>query len=377
VVARIAGEIRTAEHSRPPRTRLLDPDRSQAPADQPGAGQDDDVEGVRLSTTSTPVPRRRLGPEGPEVSALGYGAMGLSGVYGEADDQESVRLLHHLLDIGVDFLDTADVYGAGHNERLLGRALQGRRDEAFLATKFGAGADSGLGKPENVRTSIDESLSRLGVDHVDLYYLHRIDPVTSIEDTVGAMAELVRAGKVRHLGLSEVTARTLRRAHQVHPITAVQQEYSLFTREPEEELLPAMRELGVGLVPYSPLGRGMLTGAFRDTSDVENLEVRQQRYPRFGEDSLRHNLSLVERIRTIADEQNRTPAQLALGWVLARGEDVVPIPGSRRISNVEANVDAARYPLDADTVRELTEMFPIGTAAGERYTPEGLARLDR
>lgn len=331
-----------------------------------------------MSTSSTPpVPRRRLGPEGPEVSALGYGAMGLSGVYGEADDQESVRLLHHLLDIGVDFLDTADVYGGGHNEELIGRALRGRRDEVFLATKFGAGADSGLGKPENVRAQIDASLARLGVDHVDLYYLHRIDPVTSIEDTVGAMAELVRAGKVGHLGLSEVTARTLRRAHQVHPITAVQQEYSLFTRDPEEELLPAMRELGVGLVPYSPLGRGVLTGAIRDASDVENLQARQQRYPRFGDDSLRHNLALVDRVRAIADEQGRTPAQLALGWVLAQGDDVVPIPGSRRVGNVEANVDAARHPLDAGTVRELTEMFPIGTAAGERYTPEGLARLDR
>lgn len=331
-----------------------------------------------MSTSSTtPVPRRRLGPDGPEVSALGYGAMGLSGVYGEADDQESVRLLQHLLDIGVTFLDTADVYGSGHNEELIGRALRGRREEAFLATKFGAGSDSGLGKPENVRASIDASLSRLGVDHVDLYYLHRIDPVTSIEDTVGAMAELVRAGKVGHIGLSEVTARTLRRAQQVHPVTAVQQEYSLFTREPEQELLPAMRELGVGLVPYSPLGRGVLTGAIRDTSDVENLEARQQRYPRFSDDSLRHNLTLVEQIREIADAHGRTPAQLALGWVLAQGEDVVPIPGSRRLANVEANVDAARHPLDEDVVRQLTEMFPVGTAAGERYWPEGMARLDR
>lgn len=331
-----------------------------------------------MSTSSTtPVPRRRLGPDGPEVSALGYGAMGLSGVYGEADDEESVRLLQHLLDIGVNFLDTADVYGNGHNEQLLGRALRDRRDEVFLATKFGAGTDSGLGKPENVRTAIDASLSRLGVDHVDLYYLHRIDPVTSIEDTVAAMAELVRAGKVRHLGLSEVTARTLRRAQHVHPITAVQQEYSLFTREPEEELLPAMRELGVGLVPYSPLGRGVLTGAIRNASDVENLETRQQRYPRFSDDSLRHNLTLVDRIREIAESQGRTPAQLALGWVLAQGEDVVPIPGSRRSPNVEANVDAARHPLDGETTRKLTELFPIGTAAGERYTPEGLARLDR
>lgn len=326
---------------------------------------------------SAPVPRRRLGPDGPEVSAVGYGAMGLSGVYGQADDQESIRLLEHLLDVGVTFLDTADVYGGGHNEQLLGRALRTRRDEAFLATKFGAGADTGLGAPENVHSAIDASLKRLGVEHVDLYYLHRVDEATPIEETVGAMGELVEAGKVRHLGLSEVAPSTLRRAHAVHPITAVQQEYSLFTRDPERELLPAMRDLGVGLVPYSPLGRGVLTGAIRDSSDVENLEARRQRYPRFNEESLQQNLTLVDRLRQIAEEQGRTPSQLALGWVLAQGEDVVPIPGSRRISNVDANLEAARSPLTEETARELSELFPVGAAAGERYYPEGLARVDR
>ncbi len=323
------------------------------------------------------TPSRRLGRHGPQVSAIGYGAMGLSGVYGQADDESSVRLLNHLLDLGVTFLDTADVYGGGHNERLIGRALAGRRDEAFLATKFGAGADSGLGRPEHVRQAIDSSLDRLGTDYVDLYYLHRLDPSTPIEDTVGAMAELVRAGKVRHLGLSEISAHTLRRAHKVHPITAVQQEYSLFTRDSEAELLPALRELGVGLVAYSPLGRGVLTSSIRDVADVENLEERQQRYPRFQTDNLRRNLRLVERLRERADALGVTTAQLALAWLLAQGEDIVPIPGSRRAERVEANLRAASYSLDPALVTELSELFTPGVVAGEQYSPAGMARLDR
>ncbi|WP_433873464.1 aldo/keto reductase [Saccharopolyspora sp. CA-218241] len=323
------------------------------------------------------IPRRRLGSTGPEVSALGYGAMGLSGVYGSADDAESGRLLHQLLDLGIDFLDTADVYGKGHNERLISGLLAQRRDEVVLATKFGAGAESGLGRPDNVRASLDASLRRLGTDHVDLYYLHRLDPTTPIEDTVGAMAELVRAGKVGHLGLSEVSAATLRRAQQVHPISAVQQEYSLFTRDLEADLLPTARELGVGVVAYSPLGRGVLTGAIRDVADVENLDERRTRYPRFEEESLRRNIELIRPLRERADALGLTPAQLALAWLLAQGRDVVPIPGSRRIGNVEANVRAATAELDPAVVAELAELFPAGAASGERYTPAGMARLDR
>lgn len=322
------------------------------------------------------LPTRRLGPDGLAVSALGYGAMGLSGVYGAADDAESLRLLHQLLDHGVNFIDTADVYGNGHNERLISDLLAERRAEVVLATKFGA-QDTGLGRPEYVRQSIDASLARLGTDHVDLYYLHRLDPTTPIEETVGAMAELVDAGKVRHLGLSEVSSTTLRRAHAVHPITAVQQEYSLFTRDPEQQLLPTTRELGVGLVAYSPLGRGVLTGAVNSPADVENLASRQQRYPRFAEESLRRNIELTEPLRNKAAELDLAPAQLALAWLLAQGDDVVPIPGSRRLSNVTANIEAATTSLDETVVTMLSEAFPPGTAAGDRYTAAGMSRIDQ
>ncbi|MEV6227262.1 aldo/keto reductase [Saccharopolyspora shandongensis] len=323
------------------------------------------------------LPRRELGRRGPLVSAIGYGAMGLSGVYGAADDAESARLLDQLVDLGVNFLDTADVYGEGHNEELISGLLAKRRDEVVLATKFGANKETGGGRPEYVRQAVEASLTRLGTDRIDLYYLHRLDPTTPIEDTVGAMAELVQAGKVRYLGLSEISAETLRRAHSVHPITAVQQEYSLFTRDPEAELLPALRDLGVALVAYSPLGRGVLTGAFSDVSDVENFEVRKKRYPRFEEESLRHNIELTRPLRDRAADLGITPAQLALAWLLAQGEDVVPIPGSRRIERVEANIHAATTRLDPAVVAELSAKFPPGAAAGERYTPAGMARLDR
>ncbi|PKW17174.1 aldo/keto reductase [Saccharopolyspora spinosa] len=323
------------------------------------------------------LPHRRLGRSGPLVSAIGYGAMGLSGVYGAADDAESARLLNQLLDLGVDFLDTADVYGEGHNEELISGLLAKRRDEVVLATKFGADKDIGGGRPEYVRQAVEASLARLGTDHIDLYYLHRLDPATPIEETVGAMAELVQAGKVRHLGLSEISAETLRRAHSVHPIAAVQQEYSLFTRDPEAELLPALRELGVALVAYSPLGRGVLTGAFSSVSDVENLEMRKKRYPRFEEESLRRNIELTQPLRERAEALGLTPAQLALAWLLAQGEDVVPIPGSRRIERVQANIHAATTELDPAVVAELSVLFLPGAAAGERYTPAGMARLDR
>ncbi|RRO20737.1 aldo/keto reductase [Saccharopolyspora rhizosphaerae] len=301
--------------------------------------------------------------------------MGLSGVYGTADDAESARLLDQLLDLGVNFLDTADVYGDGHNERLISGLLAQRRDEVVLATKFGANKETGGGKPDYVRQAVDASLSRLGTDHIDLYYLHRLDKTTPIEETVGAMAELVETGKIKHIGLSEISAATLRRAHQVHPITAVQQEYSLFTRDPESELLPATRELGVSLVAYSPLGRGVLT--FTSVSDVENLEARAKRYPRFEEESLQRNIELTRPLRERAEELGLTPAQLALAWLLAQGEDVLPIPGSRRLDRVEANIQAATTTLSPDLVAELSDRFPPGAAAGERYHPDGMSRLDR
>lgn len=325
---------------------------------------------------SEKVPTRALSATGPQVSAVGYGAMGLSGVYGQADDIESERLLRSLLDLGVNFIDTADVYGNGHNERLLARVLADRRDEVVLATKFGAGGETGLGKPEYVRTAIDASLRRLGVEHVDLYYLHRVDPDTPIEETVGAIGELVDSGKVGHIGLSEVSPETLRRAHGTHRITAVQQEYSLFSRDPESGLLPTLRDLGVGLVAYSPLGRGLLGGSFRDSGEVENLDQRRQRYPRFSEENLEPNLRLARRLHERAADLGRTPAELALGWLVAQGDDIVPIPGSRRFDRVAANVAAARHPLDEGIVAELSELFPRGAAAGGRYAPEFSARLE-
>ncbi|MBK0866937.1 aldo/keto reductase [Saccharopolyspora sp. HNM0986] len=314
------------------------------------------------------IPQHRLGSRGPAVSALGYGAMGLSGVYGEADDTESKRLIRHLVDAGITHIDTADVYGRGHNEMLLGQALSGGlRERVVLATKTGGGGAEGLGHPDRIREAIDASLKRLGTDHVDVYYLHRVDPSTPIEDSVGALADIVAQGKARHIGLSEVSAETLRRAHAVHPIAVTQEEYSLFTRDVEAELLPAARELGVGVVAYSPLGRGVLGGSIRSADDVENLSARQQRYPRFEEEALRENLTRVDRLRERADELGTTPAALALAWLLAQGEDIVPIPGTRRVSNLDGNIEAARLEPPADLVAELSGIFPPGSTAGERY----------
>jgi aryl-alcohol dehydrogenase-like predicted oxidoreductase len=328
-----------------------------------------------LAVTTSTLPKRRLGSGGPLVGALGYGAMGLSGVYGPADDTESRSLLRYALDRGVCLLDTADVYGDGHNERLVGEAVADRRDEVVLATKFGARRE-GLGKPEEVRAAIDASLRRLGVDHVDLYYLHRVDRTTPIEDTVGAMGELVAEGKVRHLGLSEVGADTLRRAHATFPITVVQQEYSLFSREPESELLPVMAELGIGLVAYSPLGRGMLTGRFQSSTDLPADDQRRGRYPRFDGDNLDRNLRLVDRLRRLAERRNTTPAALALGWVLAQRGEIVPIVGTRSRANLDTNIAAAAEPLDPEVAAELGDLFPPGTAAGDRYNEQLAQRLD-
>jgi aryl-alcohol dehydrogenase-like predicted oxidoreductase len=309
----------------------------------------------------------KLGSQGAEVSRLGLGCMGMSAAYGTTDDTESIATLHRALDLGITFLDTADMYGWGVNERLVGSAVAERRDEVFLATKFGITGDPAKaearginGTPEYVRSSIDASLQRLGVDHVDLYYQHRMDPAVPVEETVGAMASLVEAGKVRYLGLSEASAETIRRAHAVHPITAVQSEWSLFSRDLEESVLPACRELGIGIVPYSPLGRGMLTGAL--PADLGADDFRRT-LPRFSDDNLDANLQLVEEIRAVATRYDATPGQVALAWVLAQGNDVAPIPGTKRRKYLEENRAALDVQLSAADVETLSKLTP----AGQRY----------
>lgn len=327
---------------------------------------------------------RTLGRNGPTVSAIGLGCMGMSFAYGKSDDDQSIATLTRALELGVNFLDTANMYGPHTNERLLGGFLKGRRDEVFLASKFGIRTDSDDptsrsidGRPDYVRQACDASLQRLGVDHIDLYYQHRVDPDTPIEDTVGAMAELVRAGKVRHLGLSEAAADTIRRAHAVHPITAVQSEYSLWSRDPEDNgVLAVCRELGIGFVPYSPLGRGFLTGAIRSPDDFDDDDWRRSN-PRFQGENFRSNLALVERIRTIAKDKGVTAGQLALAWVLARGDDLVPIPGTRQCKYIEENAAAVDISLSADELAEIDAVFPQGAAAGTRYPQAGMAALGR
>ena len=301
--------------------------------------------------------------------------MGMSEFYGTADEGEATATIHRALDLGVTFLDTADMYGPFTNEELVGRAIADRRDEVQLATKFGNerlpdGTRVGVnGKPEYVRSACDASLRRLGVDHIDLYYQHRVDPTVPIEDTVGAMSELVEAGKVRHLGLSEASAATIRRAHAVHPITALQTEYSLFTRDLEDEILPTIRELGIGLVPYSPLGRGLLTGAITTSAGAEGEgdSRRSGYFPRFQGDALEANLELVDRIREMADAKGCTAGQLALAWVLAQGEDVAPIPGTKRVRYLEENVAALEVSLDAGDLERLTAAVPRDAVVGDRY----------
>ena len=323
---------------------------------------------------------RRLGTNGPTVSALGLGAMSLSSVYGASDEAESIATIHAALEHGVTLVDTADGYGAGHNERLVGRALAGKRGEVVLATKFGLTFENGTvgadGSPANVRRSIDQSLDRLGVDHVDLYYLHRVDPATPIEETVGAMAELVRDGKVRHLGLSEPGAETLRRAHAVHPIATVQSEYSLFTRDQEEAALPVARELGIGFVAYSPLGRGWLTGSLRSRDDLPEDDFRRG-LPQFAPGNFERNAALAAEIGRLAEARGLQPAQLALAWLLSRGPEIVPIFGTRRRANVEANVRAVEIELTPAEHARLDELAPQGAAAGDRWTPDFMAQLDR
>jgi len=323
--------------------------------------------------------QRRLGGHGLVVSSLGLGCMGMSEFYGALDDAESVATIHRALDLGMTLLDTADVYGPHTNERLVGRAIAGQRDAIVLATKFGImrGPDPksrGVnGRPEYVRASCDASLQRLGVDHIDLYYQHRVDPNVPIEETVGAMADLVGQGKVRYLGLSEAAPATIRRAHAVHPISALQTEYSLWSREPEAEILPTCRELGIGFVAYSPLGRGFLTGRFRRFEDLPPDDYRRT-VPRFQGENFEKNLGLVKRVEEIAREKGCTPAQLALAWLLAQGEDIVPIPGTKQRRRLEENAASTNVTLTAAELRRIAAVAPQGVAAGERY-PAGMQRF--
>jgi len=325
---------------------------------------------------------RTLGHPGLKVSATGLGCMGMSEFYGATDEAEAVDTIHRAIDLGVTFLDTADIYGSGHNERLVGRALKGRRDAVVIATKFGNVRDAdgtfiGInGRPDYVRAACEASLKRLEVDVIDLYYQHRVDPDTPIEDTVGAMAALVTEGKVRYLGLSEAGAETIRRAAAVHPIAALQSEYSLWTRDVESKILPTVRELGIGFVPYSPLGRGFLTGQITKIEDLDADDWRRKG-PRFQGQNFQRNLDLVKKVKDLADAKGCTPAQLALAWVLAQGEDIVPIPGTKRRKYLEENVGALDANLTPEDLAELDRILPPGAASGSRYPEPAMKALNR
>ena len=326
---------------------------------------------------------RRLGPNGPEVSAIGLGCMGMAAFYGQGlNEDQATAVIHRALDLGITLFDTAEMYGPHTNEVQVGKALADRRDKAFVATKFGIGYNADRtamkvdGSPANVRRAIEGSLKRLNMDHVDLYYLHRVDPDTPIEETVGAMAELVTEGKVRFLGLSEAAPETLRKAHATHPITALQTEYSLWSREPEEEILATVRELGIGFVPYSPLGRGFLSGDIRSIEDLAADDFRRTN-PRFMGENFQKNLDLVEAVKNLAQARGVTAAQLALAWVLAQGDDLVPIPGTRRIATLEDNAAAVDIALTPEDMAAIDAIFPRDAASGERYAPAGRAALNR
>lgn len=325
---------------------------------------------------------RQLGRDGPKVSAIGLGCMGMSAFYGPRDETEAVATIERAVERGVTFFDTADVYGFGDNERLVGRVLKPVRDSVIIATKFGntwndRGERTGInGRPDYVRAACEASLQRLGVEVIDLYYQHRVDPATPIEETVGAMADLVRAGKVRWLGLSEAAAATIRRAHAVHPITALQTEYSLWSRDPEREIIATTRALGIGFVPYSPLGRGFLAGRFRSPDDLTPDDFRRNS-PRFRAENFARNLDLVAKLGEIARRKGCTPGQLALAWVLAQGDDMVPIPGTKRRSYLEENIGAVEVRLSAAECAEIDRALPAASIQGERYAPEGMAAVDR
>ena len=325
---------------------------------------------------------RILGTQGLAVSELGLGCMGMSEFYGTGDEDESIATIYRAIELGITFLDTADMYGPFTNEKLIGRAIQGRRDEVVLATKFGNerkqdGTRLGVnGKPEYVRKACDASLSRLGVDHIDLYYQHRVDPDTPIEETWGTMGELVEAGKVRYLGISEAAADTIRRAHAVHPISALQTEYSLWSRDVEDEILPTVRELEIGFVAYSPLGRGFLTGQIRRFEDLPEDDFRRVS-PRFQGENFKKNLGLVEKVKDLANEKDVRPGQLALAWLLHQGEDIVPIPGTKRRKYLEENAAAVEVTLTEEDLRRIDEVAPKGVAAGERYNEAGMRTVNR
>ncbi len=328
--------------------------------------------------------KRTLGGNGPEVSSIGLGCMGMSAFYGSTDEEEAIATIHRALDLGCNFLDTAQLYGPMTNEELVGRAIEGRREEYVIATKFARRTDGATpgemstlgpldGSPEHVHTSVEGSLQRLKTDHIDLYYQHRVDPSVEIEETVGAMAELVQQGKILHIGLSEAAPETIRRAHAVHPIAALQTEYSLWTRDPEAEILPTCRELGIGFVPYSPLGRGFLSGRFKSPDDLDANDFR--RYgPRFTGGNLQQNLKLAAKVEEIANEVGITPAQLALAWVLAQGEDLVPIPGTKRRTYLEQNIAAADVELTEEELARIDAELP--QAAGDRYDEQGMRAVN-
>lgn len=320
---------------------------------------------------------RQLGKDGPTVSSVGLGCMSLSGTYGEADDQKSISLIHHALDSGINHLDSSDMYGWGHNEDVVGAAIKDRRDKAFLVTKFGqiktdSGGNGVNGRPEYVQAACDASLKRLGVDVIDLYYQHRVDPDVPVEETVGAMSRLIDAGKVRYLGLSEASPERILKAHAVHPITAVQTEYSLLYRDEAEETRKQTGDLGISFVAYSPLGRGFLTGALKELSDIDG---RRSAHPRFQEENFSHNRGLVSQIEEMATAKNCTPAQLTLAWLLAQGDDVVAIPGTRYAKRMDENVGAMAITLSEAEVRQISEAIPAGAAAGTRYPPGGMKRV--
>jgi aryl-alcohol dehydrogenase-like predicted oxidoreductase len=334
-----------------------------------------------MPITST-LKTRRLGSQGLETSAIGLGCMGMSDFYGPSNEQQSIATIHRAIEMGITLLDTADIYGPHTNEELVGRAIKGKRDKVLIATKFGSVRDPKTkaflgvnGKPEYVRQACEGSLKRLGIDTIDLYYQHRVDRNTPIEDTVGAMADLVREGKVRFIGLSEASANTVRRAHKVHPITAVQTEYSLWTRDPEDGLLEALRSLDIGFVAYSPLGRGFLTGQIKSVEDLADDDFRKH-HPRFQGENFRKNLDLVARVEEIAEEHKCTPAQLALAWVLAQGDDIVPIPGTRHPERVEENLHSLDIVLSENDLRRIDAAAPKGATAGERYPEGGMKGLN-